>query len=201
MADQLEVPKSQAIALLVALGMKGAKKWDCDKLTDKLNAIEELPEEPFEDTMDVDGEDLDELGEHLMDADEAVVIDPDAEPEEDEPEDDEDDVEDDVDDDEEEDEPEPKKSKKKDKKAAKKKEKKKAAKKETGPSIDQVTLDLLKAKPMKLETLHKAVCKKFPEKDEEALLRTTKRRVSGHLANKFGVEIVKSEKGVYSVEE
>jgi len=191
MADEevLQIPKSQAIALFEGLGFKTAKKWDCDKLTEKINAIEEAPDEPFDDP------DLDELMDNLMEAEEAVVFD---DTDEETPED-----EDDEDFEEKKEEPKPK-SKKKDKKAAKKekpKTKSKAPAKKNGESIDQITLDLLKAKPMKLEALHKAVCKKFPEHDEEALLRTTKRRLTGHLANKFGVEIVKDEKGTYSVEE
>jgi len=185
MSEELQIPKSQAVALLVSLGIKIAKKWDCAKLTERINEIEELPDEPF------DSDELDELADKLMECDEAVVI-PDKgdEPEEEDIEDDE--LEEEV-------EEKPKKKAKKEKPKKEKKEKPAKPKKERGPSIDQVTLDLLKAKPMKEETLVAAIVKKFPDNDPEALARTTKRRLHGHLQAKFGVKIEQNDKGVYKV--
>lgn len=186
MYEALQIPKSQAIALLVALGIKIAKKWDCKKLTERINAIEELPDEPF------DSDELEEIADKLMEVDEAVVV-PD-EGDEEEPDDDE------IEDDEEEPVKEkPKKKAKKEKAKPKTKAKPAKAKKEKKESIDSVTLELLKAKPMKLDTLVSAVIKKFPDNDPEALKRTTKRRLHGHLQAKFGVKIEQSDKGVYKV--
>ena len=224
----LEVSKSQAIALLVALGFKTAKRMNCEKLTEKLNAIEEVPGEPME------TEELDELIDKLMNVDEAIVVedaeenDDDAEEEaeaeqddEDAEDDDDEDAEDDDDEDAEtedsdddEEEVKPKKGKK-DKKAkeedkpkpkpktkTKIKEQSKERKTRTkGKSMDSVTMDLLKKKPITMEVLVKAVAKEFPEADEEVLTRTTKRRVTGHLQKKYNVTITKSKKGAYSIEE
>jgi len=216
MADALLIPKDQAIALLVALGFKTAKKKDCKKLTEMINAIEEAPDEPME------TEELDALMDSLMGAEEAVVVE-DADEEVDDVDEDEDEVvededddidedeNDDADDDGEEDEDEdedeevkPKKNNKKDKKKTKSKTKtkeKKTVKKEKKESFDSATLELLQTKPMKIETLVKALLKRFPDADEEKLTRTTKRRVTGHLQNKYGVKITKSKNGAYSVEE
>ena len=219
----LEVSKSQAIALLVALGFKTAKRMNCKKLTEKLNAIEEVPGEPME------TEELDALIDELMNVDEAIVIEDEEEIDEDiedvdtfdedsDNEEDTEDVDDDEDtedaDDEEEEEVKPKKGKK-DKKAkeedkpkpkpktkTKIKEQSKERKTRTkGKSMDSVTMDLLKKKPITMEVLVKAVAKEFPEADEEVLTRITKRRVTGHLQKKYNVTITKSKKGAYSIEE
>jgi outer membrane biosynthesis protein TonB len=207
----LEVVKSQAIALFIALGFGTAKKWKLDKLTEKINAIEEAPDEPLED------EELDELLDNLLEAPEAVVVEDEEEEEddddsdddsEDDSDDDDDSNDDDDDDDDDDEEEKPKKKdkkgkdKKKDKKGKdKKKDKKEKPKKKKGKSIDQATLELLQKKPIKFDALLAALCKQFPENDEDTLKRTTRRRLTGHLQNKFGVKILKSKKGAYSVEE
>jgi hypothetical protein len=198
MAEALEIPQSNAVALFLAMGLKTAKKWDCDKLTKKINEIEAEPDEPFED------EELDELMDSLLDADEAVVIPDEAEDEDDE------DVDDDGDDDDdgEEKKTAKKKAKGKGKAKGKTKDKKKTkgkAKKTAAPgrkrenSIDAVTLGLIKSKPMTLESLMKQLTLKFPDNDPDTLKRTTKRRLTGYLQAKYGVEIEKSAKGAYSV--
>ena len=212
----LEIPKSLAIALLKAMGFKTAKKMDLDKLTENINAIEELPDEPF------DTEELEAISGKLMDAETAIVVDDveddeddadddDAEPEDDDLEDDDNDdteetevEEEEAEDDEEDVEEKPKKKKKKDKKAKKEKTKKTKAKSDTvvkakKESLDSVTLELIQTKPMTVASLVKTLLKKFPDKDEEALTRTTKRRLTGHLQTKYDVEIEKSKKGAYSV--
>ena len=215
----LEVPKSQAIALLVALGFKTAKRMNCEKLTEKLNAIEEVPGEPME------TEELDALIDELMNVDEAIVIeDAEEEVEDDDDEDTEDeDVDDDTDDDEEDAEEEDtedadeeeedvkpkkgkkdKKTKKEDKPKTKKKIVEKSKERKTrvkGKSRDSVTMELLQKKPHTIEALVKAVAKEFPEDEEEKLTRITKRRVTGHLQKKYNVTITKSKKGAYSIEE
>jgi len=187
----LKVPKSQAIALFVSMGFATAKKWNCKKLTEKINAIDAAPDEPLE------TEELDELMDNLMEFEEAIVEDEEADDaDEDGDEDggeeatDDDGDGDDDDDDDDEEEVKTKKGKKGKKEAVEKKE-----------SLDSATLALLKTKPMKIESLVKALLRAFPDKDEETLTRTTLRRVSGHLQGKYGVEITKSKKGAYSVEE
>jgi outer membrane biosynthesis protein TonB len=193
---ELQIPKSKAVALFVAMGFKTAKKWSCEKLTDKINQIDTEPDEPFED------EELDGLMDDLLDAEEAVVV-PD---EEDEEVEEQEEVTKEVDEDEDVEEEKPKKKgkgKKAGKKAAKekapkeKKEKKAGRKREN--SIDAVTLALIQSKPMTLETILKNLEKQFPDNDPETLKRTTKRRLTGYLQNKYGVTIEKSDKGAYSV--
>lgn len=208
----LTVKKSQAVKLFDAMGLKTAKKWDLEKLTEKINDIQEVPDKPLED------EEMDALLDELMEAEEAVVVDDDEdettdddeEPdedaedkeEEDEDEDKEDEDEDgdeDEDEDGDEDEEEPKKkSKKTVKKSGKNDKKDKKPKKERGESIDNVTVALLKQEPMSLEKLHKALTKKFPDHDSDVLLRTTRRRLTGHLQSK-GFKVHKDDKGKYSI--
>jgi hypothetical protein len=60
-------------------------------------------------------------------------------------------------------------------------------------------LALLRAKPMKLPTLVEKLSKEFPDRDVDTLERTTKRRLSGYLQAKFGIEIEKSKKGTFSI--
>jgi hypothetical protein len=64
-------------------------------------------------------------------------------------------------------------------------------------SIDNVTIKLLEERPRTLEELHEALKKQFPGR--EALLRTTKRRVTGYLQDKYGVKIHEDDNGVYSI--
>jgi hypothetical protein len=207
MAKKLEVSQSDAVALFEALGLKTAHKWTLAKLTDKINEITETPDEPLGDS------ELDGLLDELMEAEEAVVVeDEEEEPDEDDVASDEDDGDedddngddDDEDEDGEEEEEEEEKPKAKKKGKGKSKPKAKAkgksgkAKGSREGSIDSVTVALLKATPMTLKKLVKAIQKKFPDKDAEALERTTKTRVSGYLQGK-GIKIVKNDKGVYSV--
>ena len=204
MSKALQVPKSQAIALFVSMGFATAKKWNCKKLTEKINAIDAAPDEPLE------TEELDELMDNLMQVEEAVVVEEEGEDEEvgddnegEEVTDDEEEATDNDEDMDDEDEEEVMSNKDKKGKKAKegKKDKKKAVKKEKKESLDAATLALLKTKPMRIESLVKALLRVFPEHDEETLTRTTKRRVSGHLQSKYDVEITKSKKGAYSIEE
>lgn len=206
MADVLEVPKSKVVALFKALGFKLADKWDCDKLTKKINSLDEVPDEPFE------TEGLDELVDQLQDAESVLVVEDDEELSDETTE-----VEDDVEaeDDDIEDEKPAKKSEK-DKKSKKSKEaktekkekskkdvKEKPAKKETAKkdekTVDDYTLELITSKPMTMETIIEKVIKMFPDKDADVIKKTTYRRLHGHLQKKFGVTINKSEKGAYSV--
>ncbi len=67
-------------------------------------------------------------------------------------------------------------------------------------TINDVTIELLKEGPKTLEELHEALKKQFPDRDPEALLRTTKRRLGGYLQNKYGVRIHRDKNGEYSIE-
>lgn len=204
MAKKLKISQGDAVAIFEALGFKTARKWSIDKLTTKLNEMTETPDEALDDDR------LNEILDKLMEVDEAVVTpdEPEEEPDEDEDEngdEDEDEASEEGDEDEDEDEDE-EKPKKKPKKKGKNKPKKKGAKekskKSRGPrenSIDNTTVELLKAKPMTLKGLVSALAKKFPDRDVEVLERTTKRRLTGYLQNKLGITIKKSDKGVYSI--
>jgi len=75
----MKVEKSKAVALFVAMGFKTAGKWDAEKLTEKINLIEDAPEKPLEDEA-LDGL-LDEI---LGAAGDIVVVDDEAEGDEEE---------------------------------------------------------------------------------------------------------------------
>lgn len=67
-------------------------------------------------------------------------------------------------------------------------------------TIDSVTMELLKTPGgMTLSEIHQAIMKKFPGHDSDVLKNTTKRRLNGYLANKFGVTIKKNNDGKYSI--
>lgn len=212
--SKVKIPKSQAIELLVALGYKSAKRMNCEKLTETINEITEVPGEPME------TEELDALIEQLMDGDEAKVVDEEdiddedeveeEETEDTEEEENEEDEDSDLEDEEEDVKPKKGKKGKKEKKAKEEKKPKKnkiTEKKQekktrvVGKSMDSLTMELLARKPMKIETLVQGVMKEYPDADEEVLTRTTKRRVTGHLQKKYNVVITKSKNGAYSIEE
>lgn len=206
MADVLRVAKSQAISLFEAMGLSTAKKWSLKKLTEKINEIETEPDEPLDD------EEMESLLDDLLNSAEAVVVedgdfetDSDNDTDDDDADEEQEQEEEAEDDDEEEEEPPTKTKKAKGKAKAKGKDKAKGkAKAKTGRSrensIDAVTIAILTAKPMKLDALVAKLVKQFPDRDPEALERTTKRRLSGYLQARHNVEINKSEKGIYSIE-
>lgn len=184
----LEVKQSLAIKLFESFGFQLAKHWDCDKLTKRINMIEEEPDEPL------GSEELDQLMDDLLDAEETIVVPDDGNIETSEKE-------------------ERTKMAKKTRKDMKKKKvkrekvqkkaKEKKARKPKKASLDKVTFELISGKGMSMDGLVNALVKKFPEyqneKKRKTLENTTKRRLTGHLQKKFNVKIVKSKTGVYRV--
>lgn len=185
----LKVKRSLAVKLFYQMGYQLAKKWSNEKLTEKLNAIETEPDEPFE------REELDKLMDDLMDSEEAVVV-PDDE------------------------EKERKEMATKTKRRPKGRTKPKAqtrtsrtkpkfkkpkpkAKKEKAPTIDDLTFECIQGKGMSLKAIVGVLMKKFAHKDrfddEEHVTKMTRRRLTGHIQTKYGVKIVKSDRGIYSV--
>ena len=184
----LEVKQSLAIKLFEEFGFQLAKRWDCDRLTKMINQIEEEPDAPL------GSEELDQLMDDLLDAEEAIVVPDDGNVETSEKKE------------------RTKMAKKtrrdtKKKKARKEKAQKKAkekkARKPRKASLDKVTLELISGKGMSFDALVNALVKKFPEyqdkKKRKTLESTTKRRLTGHLQKKFNVKIMKSKTGVYKV--
>jgi hypothetical protein len=78
--------------------------------------------------------------------------------------------------------------------------KKAKGKAETNPghTIDNVTMKLLE-QPITTAELVKKLAKEFPSHDVEVLKKTTKRRLTGYLAKKRGIKIVKNDAGEYHI--
>lgn len=68
------------------------------------------------------------------------------------------------------------------------------------PTIDSMTMELLrKDGGVTVKEIAKAIKKAKPSHDLKVLEDTSKRRVTGYLQNKFGVKIVKDDDGKYAI--
>lgn len=73
-------------------------------------------------------------------------------------------------------------------------------KKEKKPGVIATILDMITAKPMTEDQIVAALVKKFPDRLEESMRKTVKVQLPNRMSKEKGVNIVKDDKGKFSVQ-